>query len=176
MKRNPPLTKGNIDNKFIVNCEIGKIFWKKSKKKYLIGKEAGGKCQTSKKYCYMAICVNGILYRRSHIIYFYHTGKWPSDKFVIDHINRDPLDDRINNLREITQQQNLWNTSNIKHQKNNLPRGVFLNKNRPSSKIIRITAKINYCNKQIFLGHYKTVEDAYISYLNARKKYYGEFA
>lgn len=41
------------------------------------------------------------------LAWFLHYGVWP--EHVIDHINGDPADNRISNLRDITQQENTMN-------------------------------------------------------------------
>ena len=49
------------------------------------------------------------LYYLHHLIWIYHYGKLPEG--IIDHINRDKTDNRIENLREASKQQNSWNRS-----------------------------------------------------------------
>jgi hypothetical protein len=52
------------------------------------------------------------------LIYIYHhvLGVWPwllsADKMVIDHINQDPLDNRLCNLRVVSQKENMRNATN----------------------------------------------------------------
>lgn len=48
----------------------------------------------------------GYVYAR--VVWFLHHGTMPDGE--IDHINCDPTDDRIENLRVVTREQNLWNT------------------------------------------------------------------
>lgn len=50
----------------------------------------------------------GKKYRAHRIIWLLHYRKWPSA--VIDHINGDPSDNRICNLRDVTQAENIRNT------------------------------------------------------------------
>lgn len=42
------------------------------------------------------------------LAWFFVYGEWPAE---IDHINRDPLDNRICNLRPVSHKQNTWNLS-----------------------------------------------------------------
>lgn len=43
---------------------------------------------------------NGKLHLSSRLAWFYMTGEWP--KQTIDHLNRDALDDRWSNLRDVS--------------------------------------------------------------------------
>lgn len=61
---------------------------------------SSGRLQTS---------INGVRVYVSHVVWFYHTGRWPHESLFIDHVNRIPSDNRFENLREITHQQNCLN-------------------------------------------------------------------
>jgi hypothetical protein len=50
-------------------------------------------------------------YREHRLIWIWHNGDI-SDNLQIDHINRNPLDNRIENLRLVTNSQNQKNKSN----------------------------------------------------------------
>jgi len=75
-----------------------------------------------------------------------------------DHINRDTLDNRKNNLRTVTNQQNAFNCNLSKNNKSGY-NGVHWHKNRWVAKI-----KVNY--KNIGLGRFTNKEDA----INARRE------
>jgi len=87
---------------------------------------------------------------------------------TIDHKNRNKLDNRKENLRFCTKQQNRWNTE--------------FKKKRPSGYIgviqrkIGFEAVININKKYIVIGRYKTAEEAAIAFNNKAKKERGEFA
>ena len=49
---------------------------------------------------YRKIGFNGYLYKASRLIWLLENGKWPEN--VIDHINGNKLDDRIENLRDVS--------------------------------------------------------------------------
>ena len=88
-----------------------------------------------------------------------------------EHISGDTLDNRRSvNLRIATQQQNSWNQ---KRHSNNTSgfRGVDWNA-RSGKWRARITVGWDTIN----LGLYSTPEEAYESYCEAAKDYYGEFA
>lgn len=57
---------------------------------------------------YRLIRIDGTRYYSSRLAFLYMTGKWPKDE--VDHIDRDPSNDRWNNLREATSSMNKFNT------------------------------------------------------------------
>jgi hypothetical protein len=48
-------------------------------------------------------------YLRSRVIFALHNRRWVVEGMVIDHIDGDTCNDRIENLREVTQAQNMEN-------------------------------------------------------------------
>ena len=60
--------------------------------------------------CGYTVKIDYVLYRVARIIWKLHTGKDPGEMYV-DHINRDPYDNRWKNLRLVTQAQNQMNRS-----------------------------------------------------------------
>ena len=87
---------------------------------------------------------------------------WVYCEFVdcIDHINGVRDDNRIINLRSITQQENVWN-------RNDNRKGY--NYFKPTNKW---RARIKLNEKEIHLGYFNTEEEAKIAYYNAKKKYH----
>lgn len=94
----------------------------------------------------------------------------PEKGFVIDHINRDPLDNRRCNLRICTHRQNILNSSKSKNNTSGFV-GVYWTKDREKWK-----AYIKINGKQIGLGRFSDVKEAAMAYNNAAIKYFGEFA
>ena len=175
IKRNKKLTKQKIEYLFNVDCDNGKLYWKHREwPKKKIGHEAGSinKTKRIKNNSYCSVFINGKFYKRHHIIYCYATGEWPDKNHIVDHINRNPTDDRIINLRMATIFQNMYNKSPY-NKKSDLPQGVdvvhCLNKD-----IYRARIRVN--KKNINLGCHETKAKANECYLLARKKYFGEFA
>lgn len=82
---------------------------------------------------------------------------------VVDHINRNTLDNRRKNLRVVTIQENLRNQKRPNNKTGYT--GVAVLKDRFTAQI-----KVNY--KKIHLGVFKTVEEAYKARIEAEKKYY----
>ena len=83
---------------------------------------------------------------------------------MIDHINRNPLDNRKCNLRVVTQLENTWNRGICKRNKSGV-NGVYKHKNKWG-------VAINYKRKRIYLGLYETIEEAEKVRKEAEEKYY----
>ena len=92
----------------------------------------------------------------------------PEDMFV-DHINRDKLDNRKENLRICTQKENNRNMS-IRENSKSIARGIY-----QSSKTGWV-ARIKVDGKDIYLGTFKSFDEAYNARRQAEIDYFGEFA
>ena len=93
----------------------------------------------------------------------------PED-LVVDHINGDPLDNRRENLRIVTVQQNSMNQTMRKTNKSGVS-GVCWHKGNGKWE-----ATITYKYKQIYLGSFDTLEEATKARKDAEEEYFGEFA
>ena len=88
--------------------------------------------------------------------------------YVIDHINGDPLDNRLCNLRLATHAENMRNAKRSVANKTGF-KGVTYHAGRFVAKLM--------VNKELkYLGRYVTAEEAYSVYVENAKKYHGEFA
>lgn len=87
----------------------------------------------------------------------------PSKGLTVDHINRNPLDNRRCNLRICTQFENNQN------QKHNTSGKVGVTFNKKSNKYI---AYIKVKRKHITLGEFKNFDDAVKCRLKAEEKYF----
>ena len=88
-------------------------------------------------------------------------------KGLIDHINGDPSDNRISNLRCVTDLENNQNISKPTRASKTGVRGVHF-----SSRINRWIAQITVNRKCSHLGCFKTIEDAKEAYLKAKKEFH----
>lgn len=91
-------------------------------------------------------------------------------KCNIDHIDRNPLNNRRSNLRLCNQQQNTANTGLFKNNSSGY-KGVSWDKSRS-----KYMAKIKINGITVNLGRYITAEDAAIAYNNKAKESFGKFA
>ena len=102
-------------------------------------------------------------------IFMYHHGYLTNGKDV-DHIDGNPGNNRIENLREITHAQNLLN-SKIYHSNTSGIKGVYWNKQRCKWQVqLSIKGKVKY------LGQYTTLEEAKAVIEKARNEHHGDFA
>jgi HNH endonuclease/AP2 domain len=93
----------------------------------------------------------------------------PAD-MITDHIDRNRLNNQKENLRNVTDRQNMMNTS-IRSNKYSKYKGVWWN------AIAHLwTCAIHVNGEQIYLGYYRTQRDAAIAYNEAAIKYFGEYA
>ena len=94
-------------------------------------------------------------------------------KDSIDHINRNKVDNRKENLRITNQQQNISNGSLRRTNKSGVI-GIFIAENKRESDTYR--AFINYNYKTISLGSYKNFDDAVRARLLAEREYFGIYS
>jgi hypothetical protein len=146
------------------NYEYGNIYrlyeykkgyeWKKLKYNY-----------RSDGYIVIPFKVNGKIFRFNlhRIVYWLHNPDWDifnthRDNFI-DHIDGNPSNNNIENLRVVTNQQNQWNQTRAK--------GYSWDK---IHKKWRASISIN--KKTKYLGLFELEEDAHKAYLDAKEKYH----
>ena len=147
----------------IFEYKEGNLYYKENCGKMKIGKKAGSKRTSG----YIAIVINKKPYYAHRLIFMMFYGYFP--KFI-DHINGEKSDNKIENLREATKQNNSWNvkkfTNNTSGYKN-----ISWNK-REKRWYVRIA--VNGKNKHF--GGYFDIEVAKFVAETMRYKYHGQFA
>jgi hypothetical protein len=105
--------------------------------------------------------------RRYQVVWAMHRGEWVD---LIDHVNRDSLDDRMENLRLASPGQNAANAR--KHRDNSSGyKGVFWRKD-----IQKWFARIRVDGKNLHLGVFDDPEQAHEAYKEAARKEMGAFS
>lgn len=104
-------------------------------------------------------------YKAHRLAWLYVYGAWPSK--LIDHINGDPTDNRIANLREATVAENQGN-QRLAHSNNST--GLLGAQKKHGRRDFRARIVIN--GKEIHLGHFASAELAHKAYLAAKAKYH----
>lgn len=114
---------------------------------------------------YRQLKIRGVAYRENRLAWLYTHGVWP--KHQIDHRNRDPSDNRIANLRDVTQSVNKQNCAGYRNNKSGYrgvcwyaPGGVWL-------------AQITRDGKRSHLGYFKDPRAAHDAYIAAAEGHHG---
>lgn len=133
--------------------ENGNLFWIVG---HRTGKKAGMRKPPSSKLQYERIQICGVRYKLHRVVYALHYNDLTTE-LMIDHKNGNILDNRIENLRVVTNQQNQHNTPK--------PKGCSRSRNKWRSTIC-------LDNKNIHLGMFDTEEEARQAYLKAKDLYH----
>lgn len=156
------ITWSSLISKLSYNKHTGDFRWKIN----------NGKCRKNSlaghidNYGYRRITINNNVYMAHKLAWFYHYKTWPK---LLDHIDRNPDNNSIFNLRECTQSQNQMNRG---VQSNNTlgVKGVKLNK-KGDKYIASITKDYQYYH----LGTFDNIEEADLAYHTKAKEIFGEF-
>ena len=135
----------------------GKLYWKISRGLAKKGDEVG----YVRKEGYRCIVFRCKPYRVHRIIWLLEKGYIP--KKQLDHINHDKDDNRIENLREVTHQEN------GKNQKLSIRNRSGFNGVSFDTTNKRWVASIGHNNKVLFLGRFDTIKEA-VDVVSIKKK------
>ena len=89
----------------------GHLFWRHNTARRSAGDEVG---VVDKRTGYRVGCLNYVRFVIHRVIWVYHYGEI-LEGFLIDHVNRDKLDNRIENLRLVDKKMSIHNR-HLKHQ------------------------------------------------------------
>lgn len=155
------LTQTRLKEILDYDPETGVFTWKVAKaRRVKIGDQAG--CSDSKGY--LQIKIDGEKYLSHRLVWMYVHGVFP--KAGLDHINGIKGDNRICNLREATNSENLQNQRKAKiSNKSTGLLGSSFDKNAGKFK-----AQIKLNGKQKHLGFFHTGLEAHNAYLTAKRE------
>ena len=145
------LTLNELKNILDYNQNTGVFVWKISTAKCI---KVGDVTGTLTKYGYISITINK-KYFAHRLAWLYVYGEFP--KHTIDHINGDKSDNRIENLRDVSQRENCQNK---KIHRNGKLLGCYFNKRDK-----RWQAQIYINSECKYLGKFKTEIEAHERYL-----------
>lgn len=111
-------------------------------------KYSGGKAGAVTSQGYIAISLNKKLFFSHRLAWFMYYGVWPHQQ--IDHINRNKQDNSIDNLRDVSPSDNLFNRGFLTNNKSGCNGVSFCNTTK---------TWCSYFGKKR-LGRFKTVEEA----------------
>lgn len=165
-----PLSPALVREFLNYDAEKGTLTWKKRDRKHFKSDRAytlfnsrysGLELSVSDKT--NQVYLSGRSYMVHRVIWCHVYGEWPEKNLVIDHINGDEKDNRIQNLRLVTHSEN---NKNLSRPKSNTSGVIGVHKKR-GKWIAQI--KENY--KIIFLGSFDSFEDAIAARREAELKY-----
>lgn len=156
------LTQELLKDWLSYNPETGIFIWKKHFRHYKVGKKAGF---FTHNYVDIWFPPTKKQYRAHQLVWLYVYGKWP--EYCLDHINRNPSDNRLNNLRDCPPYLNAHNVTAVNTKPGNYT-GVSKIK---SGKSYVYGARIQVQGKSKFLGCFKTPEEASEAYQEAKKAF-----
>lgn len=155
------MTKNDLIENF--DFKDNNFYWKKPRNGIAVGQKAGSIDTAG----YLRLRFNQKKYLVHRLVFLYHHGYMPK---YIDHIDGNPLNNDITNLREATFSQN---RHNLKIQKNNTS-GYKNVTWSTTQKKWRVYIQVN--GKIIGFGGFDDIELAGLVAEEARNKYHGKFA
>jgi hypothetical protein len=146
---------------FDYNRETGQLTWKVTHGRARVGQTAGTTTGT-----HIAVAYNRVSYPITTIIWLIVFRRKPAEGLRVDHKNRNPQDNRLLNLREISHAENMQNRGAQVNNKLGL-KGVCYHK--ASGKYM---AYISIDGKRKHLGLFVQADKAYEAYCKAAVKYH----
>ena len=142
--------------------DTGIFTWRKARPGVSLGSEAGGVNQRG----YIRIGLDGRLYRAHRIAFLIIDGEWPQN--CVDHKDRNPANNRWDNLRKCTQAQNVLNSAPSRSSASGF-KGV--EKHRDGWQ-----CRVSIDGERVQVGNFKSAFLAARAYDAAAREAYGEFA
>lgn len=152
------LTQKDVWEVLDYNANTGVFMWGKSRR----GVKTGVPLGTDNGFGYLRITVLGRSYYAHRLAWFYVKGTWPDQ---IDHINGIKSDNRIENLRDVTVQQN--NQNKLKAQKNSDSKVLGVSWHKKAKKW---QAHICVYKERKYLGLFDDVNEAHVAYLKEKER------
>jgi hypothetical protein len=151
-----------LDDLFVYN--EGRLFWRVSlSNRVKVGDEAG---RINKGY--RMVRLFGKEHPAHRLIWILHNGDIPYN-FVIDHIDNNSLNNKIENLRLATYQQNSFNKSKSKNASSIHKGVVFI------PKYNKWQAQVQISGKSFYIGQFTSESEAKEAYDEVAKVIFGEF-
>jgi hypothetical protein len=149
------MTPQEVRTVFAYAPETGRLLWNIVTRKTQIGDVAGGLSNG-----YMQVKYKQRKYMVHRIIWCYVHGDWPNQ--MIDHIDGDRSNNKIANLRDVSNAKNQYNRHSLNKNNSTGHMGIMYRK-RGDAYIVQIRV----LGARKYIGYYKTLPDAIIARQNA---------
>lgn len=164
-KSRPTITQTRLCEVCDYDPETGNLIWKESGKKRTVGAVIG----SLGSHGYLETSIDRNRYLVHRLVWLWHKGEFPVQH--TDHINHIRTDNRIDNLRAVSNRENNYNQSKRTKPTTSRWRGVSWDTGRQIWKSALKSAK-----GYKFVGYFKEEADAAMAYNEAALQYYKEFA
>ncbi len=160
------LTSSELKEWLDYDPSTGIFRWKKkNNRRIVVGAVAGSSQKSGRQKGRVFIHIEKVGYAAHRLAWLYMTGEFP--KQTIDHINGDPSDNRIANLRDVPPMVNSQNLKSASCLSSTGLLGACKNTKRNN---YFATIKVN--KKAIYLGSFDTPLAAHEAYLVAKRKFH----
>ena len=146
----------------------GILTWKVSRRGTA---KAGSRAGCRNNEGYLIVGIDGVACRAHRLAYAIHHGAMPPRERSIDHIDGNPANNRIENLRLATRSENQRNRQHLDKRNRTGFTGVFWHKDH---KRWEVNIRVN--RRTIYIGSYLDKHDAIKARRLAEAKHFGEFA
>lgn len=168
------MKKNKVHAKMLTNltqADVKALFDYDAENGILIRKTFGNGCPYNKPVGHKPACdgygqvrVGDSMYKTHRIIWLWCKGSWP--KFEIDHIDKNKMNNRIENLEDVEHKRN---QQNREIQSNNTSGYSGVSFHKPAGKYV---ARIKNSGELTHLGLFNTPEEAFLAYMLGKIKYH----
>jgi len=102
---------------------------------------------------YLSVQLMGEKFLVHRLVWLWHNGDWPTGE--IDHIDRDKSNNRIENLRDVSSQQNAMNRNLSRTTSSGEPH-IYINEERKMKFVVQFTRH----NELVFFANVRTLREA----------------
>lgn len=163
MRMNDTLSFNRARQLFTYNKSTGILRWKVNKARAIAGDAVGTVMQKGN---YLYTRIDGVGYLVHRVVWLFYYGKWPVGQ--LDHKDTNRTNNRIKNLRELSQRHN---SQNQRRAQRNKIASKFLGVHRDlRSKENPWTAYITVDGRGIYLGSFGNEKSAHAAYVSAKRR------